>query len=278
MKHTLIFLVTLLALNCKSQNKKETDITNVLFIGNSLTYYHDMPATVQKMINETNSDFNIEQSTFPGISLDGHMNNIIESRSDNGVSTRKKEAGQKPETEKKLSEKKWDVIILQEGTVRLLIPEAKEYKVENAIAAIKNLISNQDCKFIIFKTWPSKKEYPKQYCYPKHAINDSLENERYCSEEIKNLEQEIELINIAYNSVAEKYGLIASDNTNKVYEVLMEYPQLNLYEDNIHPNKYGSFLNACIFYQMLSGKKAKKLKYTGDIEPDIAAQLKKIAL
>ena len=73
-------LITLLVFKCNSQDIKGTDKTNVLFIGNSLTYYHDMPATVQKMMNETNLYFNSEQSTFPGMSLDGHMNNIIESQ------------------------------------------------------------------------------------------------------------------------------------------------------------------------------------------------------
>jgi len=242
-----------------------------------LTYYHDMPETLQEMLNETNSDFNIQQSTFPGMSLDGHLNNIIESRTENGIHTRKKEDGEKTETEMKLSEKDWDIIILQEGTVRLLIPEAKEHKVEKAIAEIKNQTYNKDCEFILFKTWPSNEEYPKQYCYSKWAINHSLENDEYCSQEIKNLEQEIELINEAYELVAKKYGLITSDNGNKVYEVLTEYPAVNLYEDNIHPNKYGAFLNACIFYQMLTDKRASELKFNGEIEPSTAELLKKIA-
>ena len=277
MKNILIIFIILVSISCKSQDKKETKKINVLFIGNSLTYYHYMPETLQEMLNETNSDFNIQQSTFPGMSLDGHLNNIIESRTENGIRTRKKEDGEKTETEIKLSEKDWDIIILQEGTVRLLIPEAKEHKVEKAIAEIKNQISNQDCEFILFKTWPSKEEYPKQYCYSKWAINHSLENDEYCSQEIKNLEQEIELINEAYELVAKKYGLITSDNGNKVYEVLTEYQAVNLYEDNIHPNKYGAFLNACIFYQMLTDKRASELKFNGEIEPSTAELLKKIA-
>ncbi|NQX86125.1 MAG: DUF4886 domain-containing protein [Flavobacteriaceae bacterium] len=277
MKNILLIFLLLISIDCKSQDKKATEKINVLFIGNSLTYYHDMPETLQKILNETASNFSIEHSTFPGMSLDGHLNNVIESRTENGISTRKKEDGEKTETEVKLSEKDWDIIILQEGTVRLLIPEAKEYKVETAIAEIKNRISNQECKFILFKTWPSKEEYPKQYCYSKWAINHLLENDKYCSPEIQNLEQEIELINEEYNSVAEKYGLITSSNGNKVYEILTEYPDINLYEDSIHPNKYGAFLNACIFYRMLTKKSPSDLKFNGEIEPNIAELLKKVA-
>lgn len=277
MKHILLPLLLFIAVSCKSQETKETEKIDVLFIGNSLTYYHDMPETLQRMLNETSSNFNIEHSTFPGMSLDAHLNNIIELRTEDQINTRRKEDGEKTETEVKLSEKDWDVIILQEGTVRLLIPEAKKYKVETAIEEIKNRISNKDCKFILFKTWPSKKEYPKQYCYSKWAIDHNLENDEYCSPEIANLDQEFDLINESYDLVAEKYGLTASENGNKFYQILTEYPEVNVYEDNIHPNVYGAFLNACVFYQMLTGKKASKLKFNGEIEPKTAELLKEIA-
>lgn len=277
MKNILLIFLILVSLNSKSQDIKGTEKINVLFIGNSLTYYHDMPETLQKMVNETNSNFSIEHSTFPGMSLYGHLNNIIESRTENSINTRQKREGEKTETEIKLSEKDWDIVILQEGTVRLLISETKKYRVETAIAQIKNRISNQDCKFILFKTWPSKEEYPKQYCYSKWSINSSLENDTYCSPEIESLEQEIKLINESYDSVAEKHDLITSENGNKVYEILTEYPDINVYEDDIHPNKYGAFINACVFYQMLTNKKASELKFIGEIEPNIAELLKNIS-
>jgi hypothetical protein len=277
MKYILLIFLILVSVSCKSQDIKATEKVNVLFIGNSLTYYHDMPETLQKMVNETNSNFTIEHSTFPGMPLHGHLNDIIESRTENGINTRQKQEEEKTLTEIKLSERDWDIVILQEGTVRLLIPEAKEYKVETAIARIKNRISNQDCKFILFKTWPSKEKYPKQYCYSKWSINHSLENDKYCSPQIENLEQEIELINESYDSVAEKYGLITSENGNKVYEILTEYPEINVYEDDIHPNKYGAFINACVFYQMITNKKASELKYIGEIEPKTAELLKNIS-
>ena len=277
MKIKLLIFLVLVSFNGRSQETKSTEIIDVLFIGNSLTYYHDMPQTLQKMLVETHSNFVIEQTTFPGMSLEGHLNNIIESSSKNGIRGRKKVKGEKTETEIKLAEKDWDVVILQEGTVRLLIPEVRKFKVETAIAEIRNRISNQDCKIILFKTWPSKEEYPKQYCYPKSAINQSLENDEYCSPEIKSLEQEIVLINEAYDSVGEKYDLLTSNNANKAYGIRTKHQDINIYEDDIHPNKYGAFLNACVFYQMLTGKRASELKFNGGLEPSIAEILKRAA-
>ena len=277
MKYILLTLITLLSISCKSQQKDSAEEINVLFIGNSLTYFYDMPQTVQKMLNETNPEIKVEQSTFPGQSLSGHLSDIITSRTENGISTRKKEEGEKTETEIKIAEKKWDIVILQTGTVNVLIPENRELKTNKAISEIKKLIANPKCRFILFNTWPSKNEYPIQYCYPSSLIDESIGKEKCCSPTLESLEQEHNLINEAYDLIAKENDLLKSDNGNKFYEVRTKYPEIEIYEDESHPNKNGAFLNACIFYQMLTNKKASHLKYNGDIEPKIAKLLKKIA-
>jgi len=277
MRNTLLVLFLLVSWTVISQKSVSTHKVNVLFIGNSLTYYHNMPETVQKMVNETNPNIKIEHSTFPGMPLQGHLNDIIELRTENSINTRQKQEGEITDTEKKLAEKSWDFVVLQEGTVRLLIPEVREYSVETAIAEIKKRIKNPKCTVIIFKTWPSKDDYPKQYCYSKWSINHLLENDEYCSPQIENLKQEMKLINTSYDLVAERNGLLKSENGNKFYKVLTEYPEIELYDDDIHPNEYGSFLNACVFYQLFTGKKASGLAYNGTIEPETARLLKTIA-
>lgn len=276
MKYFLLTLISLLSFACKSQQKKSEEKINVLFIGNSLSYFYDMPQTVQKMLDETDSQIIVEQSTFPGMSLYGHLTDIITSRTENEISTRKKEEGEKTETEIKIAEKKWDIVILQTGTIGLLIPEERELKTNKAISEIKKLIANPRCKFIIFKTWANKNKYPIQFCYPSSRIDKSIEKEKCCSPTLENLEQEQKEINEAYDMIAKENELLKSENGNKFYEIRTKYPEIELYEDDSHPNKYGAFLNACVFYQMLTNKKVSHLKYTGDIEPEIAKLLKKI--
>lgn len=277
MKNRLIILITLLTISCKSPQNETAEKINVLFIGNSLTYFHDMPQTVQKMLNETDPNIKVEQSTFPGQSLPGHLSDIITSRTESGITTRKKEKGEKTETEIKIAEKKWDIVILQTGTVSVLIPENRELKTNKAISEIKKLVANPKCRFILFKTWPLKSKYPEQFCYPSSHIDESIKKKKCCSPVLESLEQEVKLINEAYDLVAKENNLLKSDNGNKFYEVRTKYPEIELYEDNSHPNKYGSFLNACIFYQMITNKKASNLKYNGEIEPNTAKLLKKIA-
>lgn len=276
MKNILLIILAFTIISCKSRQNQSSEQLNVLFIGNSLTYFYDMPQTLQKMLDETNQNINIDQMTNPGQSLSGHLSDIVTSRTENGISVRKKEDGEITETEIKLKEKKWDIIILQTGTVSVLIPKNREIKVNKAVSDIKDLVDNPNCEFILFNTWPSKKEYPKQYCYSGYSIDKSIEDIDYCSPIIENLEQEIKLINESYDLVAEKNGIKKSDNGTKYYEILTEYPEIELYDDDIHPNANGSFLNACVFYQMLTSKKATVFKYNGEIEPKTAELLKKI--
>ncbi len=272
-----MILLLLITANSKSQNKTHDNEINVLFIGNSLTYYHDMPQKVQMMVNETNPNINIEQITFPGMSLYGHINEIITDETENLIETRKKKEGELTPTEKKIIEKKWDYIILQTGTIRLLIPEVRDFKINKAITSIKEMVTNPACKFILFNTWSSKGSFPKEYCYTSLLIDPSITKNECCSPTINSLKEECELINHCYDLVAKKNNILKSDNGSKFYKVLTKYPKIDLYDDDYHPSDLGSFLNACIFYQMLTNKKATKLKYNGEIEPKTAKLLKKIA-
>lgn len=268
MRNFVLVILVIAITSCKSLKTELSEELNVLFIGNSLTYYHEMPQTLQMMLNETNTNITIDQSTYPGYSLSQHLSRKTESTAENRIRTH---------TEKKITEKKWDIIILQTGTVSVLIPENRELKVNRAISRIKELATNKDCKFILFNTWPSKRKYPKKYCYSGHSIDKSIKDIDYCSPIMENLEQEIIEINKSYNLVSKSNNIINSDNGNKFYEIRTSHPKIELYEDYIHPNKNGAFLNACIFYQMLTDKKASELNYNGEIEPKTAELLKKIA-
>jgi hypothetical protein len=277
MRPILLIIIVLASINCKSQELQSYEELNVLFIGNSLTYSYNMPQILQLMLNETHPNIKIDQSTFPGFSFSNHLTDIITYKTENGIKTRLKEKGEKTETEIKIAEKKWDVIILQTGTIRVLIPEIRDLKVNKAISDIKKLVTNRKCKFILFNTWPTINNYPVQYCYPARLIDKSLEKDKCCSPSMENLEQELKLINEAYVLLAQKNRLKRSDNGTKFYEVLTKYPEITLYDDDIHPNKYGAFLNACVFYQMITKNKASELEFNGDIEPKTAFLLKQIS-
>ena len=172
---------------------------DVLFIGNSLTYYNGMPDYLKAMLVLTNQPVTVETSTYPGMTLDAHLDNVIESKTENGITTRKKRNDEQTETEKKIFSKKWDIVILQEATVQVLIPEFRKFNTEAAIEKIKKLVDNPVCTFILFKTWAPNGTFPVQYCYPAYLLHLPIEKENCCSVKFSSLEEEFRALSADYD-------------------------------------------------------------------------------
>ena len=281
----LLFLLFILLVSFKPKSMSNDDKINILFIGNSLTYYHNMPKMLQSMLNETDLNFNIEQSTYPGMTLEGHLESIITKNSGDTLYTRKKEIGEISETQKKLASKKWDIIVLQQGGEFQYFPEVVKNVISSNIKNIKKLVSNKNCKYIMFNLWPAKGKYPReQKCVPKYYFYsdvifyaDDSKNERTCSQEIANLEEDIKIINESYNSIKEENNFSISNHTNLHYLVRTKYPEIELYDDDYHPSESGSFLNACVFYKLFTNRNPSNLVFVGKLDSKTADILKYIS-
>ena len=275
MRKILILLFAVTFLNCGTKESKEI---NVLFIGNSLTYYHDMPQKLQEMMNETNPNIKIDQITFPGFSLSAHLENIILESSDDNIRTTTKASGELTKTERKLAEKNWDIIILQTGGVAVLIPESLQYKVDPAIKKIKELVKNENSRFILFNTWTTKVEYPKKYCYRGRLISQTLDGmKEYCSPEINDSKEFLELTNHSYKTLADNNSLEQTNHGNIFQKIFDKYPEINILEDTMHPSDLGAFLSASIFYEIITSNDPSDLKYVGEIDSKTAELLKDLA-
>lgn len=218
------------------------------------------------MFDHAKLNYKVSQSTFPGISLDSHLNIIITSKNRDFASSRPKQKGDTTETEKTLLLKKWDHIILQEGTVRLLIPEVKNLQVIPAIINIKKLSNYNNTSFILFKTWPGLDTFPKQYCYPSGVVSPIITKLKCCSPLINSLDEEAKFINNAYDTVAKATNMKTVPITNCYLEILKSHPNINLYDDDQHPSMLGAYLNACVFFKYFTKKKATSIKYHAGLD------------
>ncbi len=267
MRKILLLLLAFTLLSCGFNNSKESKEINVLFIGNSLTYYNDMPQKLQEMVNETNPNIKIDQITFPGMSLSAHLDNIIVESSEDNVSTRTKAPGELTATEKKIEEKEWDIIILQTGGVSVLIPESVKYKVNPAIEKIKELNENSETRFLLFNTWTTKVDYPIKYCYKGLQISQTLERmNEFCSQEINNSKEYLKLLNEAYAQIAEQNSLEKTNHGDLFQQIFKNHPDIEILEDNIHPSDLGAYLSACIFYKEITKNDPSDLIYVGDLD------------
>ncbi|WP_291139546.1 DUF4886 domain-containing protein [Flavobacterium sp. UBA7663] len=282
----ILAILFIIFYSCKSKPVEQVEKVNILFIGNSLTYYHDMPKMVQQMLNEKSTHYLIEQAAYPGMTLNSHLNNIIYRRDGDNIYTIRKKDFEITETEKIISSRSWDLIIIQEAPDMLFSKELVDELVQSDIVEIKVLNRNKNCKYIFFNTWiPKVQHYPiKSICLPKSdfdyvkfPINNLNSDEKFCSEEVLNEKEHLRILNEALNQINLKQKMIISNHPNIHFNICNNYPEIQLYDDEFHPSKIGSFLNACVFYKMITNKNPTRLHFNASLDEKTASLLKRIA-
>ncbi|MEY8761082.1 hypothetical protein [Chryseobacterium tongliaoense] len=234
-----------------SQEKK------ILFIGNSLTYYYDMPKMLEKMLNEKgDKTYKVTQVTFPGIQLEQHIiNGVAKFRFDETV---------------------WDDVVLQHGTLGYYVPEEVEKHILPSIKTFQTYDTGGKAKFYLFSTWVDKQKYPFKNCYPKflYTSNGSHTDEKFCSKEFQNRNEQKDYLENQYALIAKETNITHTKHSALEYEFEKNYPYFNMWDDDSHPSKIGSYFNACIFYKMFSGSSLKDTGENFNIYPETASVIR----
>lgn len=231
-----------------SQEKK------ILFIGNSLTYYYDMPKMLEKMLNEEGKiTYQITQVTFPGIQLEQHIRIGV--------------------AKLRFEETTWDNVVLQHGTHGYYVPEEVERNILPSIKTFKNYDNSKKSRFYLFSTWVDKPEYPFKSCYLQflytHEGTDM--NKKFCSKEFQNRDEQKEYLENQYSLIAKQTQIIKTEHSALEYAFEKKYSYFNMWDDESHPSKIGSYFNACIFFKIFSTNSLKDVKENFGIHPETAS-------
>ena len=109
----------------------------ILFIGNSYTYFNDLPSLVQQLAESAGHEFEVESSTSGGKSLKWHFyNSTAVSRIEN---------------------ESWDFVILQDHSLQAI--EEPE-KFHSSITAFSDRIKGAGATPLLFMTW-SRQHLPE---------------------------------------------------------------------------------------------------------------------
>lgn len=121
---------------CKVLSTLSEDDTNLLFIGNSLTYTNELPSIVERLAKERNLKVGTQMVAYPNYALEDHW-------SDGCV-------------QDLINSKKFDFVIVQQGPSsqeegRVMLLEYGE--------KLKDLCNKNDAKLAFFMVWPAKVNY-----------------------------------------------------------------------------------------------------------------------
>ena len=229
----LIFLLSSFCLTaCKNQGYGISDrhIVRILFVGNSYTFFNDMPLILEKLANEdAKSQLRIETRTLAkgGATL-AYMLSL-------------------PEVQTILNEKKWDYIVFQPQSL-WAATQSRILSTDRALNNWCKAARSIDAKPILFQTWARR---------PNHDL--------YASREFKsfpNYEQMHSRISYNSEALAKKYNMLLAPVGNHWNKIHQEDPNLKIYNsDGSHPSKLGSFMTAWVFYKMLVDQRLLDIKY-----------------
>ena len=203
---------------------------DVLFIGNSYTYYNDLPEMISNIANDFGDSINHDQSTPGGTSLYAHSQNQA--------------------TINKINQQNWDYVVLQDQSQRpSLSPSYVAASVYPYASQLVSLIdSNYICSEPIFyMTW-GRKYGDQTNCntYPPVCTFLGMQ---------ERLRESYLYMGVNNEAVVSPVGMsfknsIALDSTIDLYTT-----------DYSHPSIYGSYLAACTFYSTIFKKSSVGCSY-----------------
>ncbi len=214
----------------------------VLFVGNSFTFKNSLPALVRDLAAGdpgATPIFSVEYAA-GGWSL--HQAN-----KDDGL-------------DKLLQEVHWDVVVLQEKSWVLSLPE-DQWRRETYPAArdLHEKISAVGARTVLFMTWGYVRG---DRWHERHDTYAAMQGR----------------LDSGYSKLGAELGAQVAPAGLAWAEALRREPSLDLWAgDGKHPGRLGSYLAACVFYAMVSGREPTRSRFTAGIQVKQAHTLQQVA-
>jgi len=221
------------------------DTLKVLFLGNSHTYYNDMPQLFLNLAESGGHPTIVDSNTPSGYTLEQH--------SGNQVSLNKIRMGI------------WDYVILQENSQYPVINYLRYNSMYPAIRFLDSLIADNNGQTAIFLNWGWR-------------FGGQAEVNGYQSPFFENYFQMQDSMTSACTEIASEIQAVLAPLGEAWRTAVILDTSLVLWNpDNYHPALNGSYLGACVFYASFFDESPVGLSYYGGLSEDEALFLQQAA-
>lgn len=238
MKKICLFILCLClflsAAGCDHSKEKENMKQNlsILFIGNSYTYYNDMPTAIfEKMATAAGHTVDVTAITKGGWTLE-------------------KFADPKDEYGKKVhdvltGEKTYDLVILQEQSLRPAIAPEKFFE---AVENLSKRIRATGAEILLYSTWGRHSESAD---LEKHGLTNETMTYQLAA---------------SYERIGKKLDIPVAHAGLAFRDVYQNHPEIELYNpDRSHPSYAGSYLAAATLCTKIYGEAPEANAFTGEL-------------
>jgi hypothetical protein len=216
---------------------------NVLFLGNSYTYFNDLPNILSNLALSGGHNLFTDSITKGGAALSEFLTEGNELNND---------------LNEKLSRIKWDFIILQEQSQIPALTEIREKEMYPSVRLLNKKIKENGGRTVLYMTWG------RHYGDIKNGFN--------------NFESMQEALITGYETIAKETDALlvpVGEAWAQAKKLDNDIPLWD--EDNSHPSLMGSYLAACVFYAALIKQSPVGLEYKADLSREDAEFLQRIA-
>ncbi len=240
----------------------ESKATKVLFIGNSFTYYSDIPSLFGQIAESAGASVTVESVTQGSWTL-------------TKFADEKDEYGGKVDAKLKAAND-YDAVVLQEQSTRPL----NNYN--DFVAAVEKLrdkirATQTDCDIYLYSTWGYKEEADaRKMTIPQmeSALREANQNAA------KSTGVKVSLVGAAFTKVYNEHKDV-NDNYFKDPDKYKDSAEkgfaLYFKDDNKHPSYSGAYLSACVHVATILGFDPGISAFDGQLDKATATELKRIA-
>jgi len=218
-------------------------IKNVLFIGNSYTYYNNLPQLLSSMASSTGDSIWFDSNTPGGYTLQAHSSDA--------------------NTLFKIAQGNWDYVVLQEQSQRPSFPIASvQFDVFPYARKLDSLITlaNPCTETAFYMTWGRKNgDANNCFSWPPVCTYDGMDS----------------LLNLRYRMMADSNNAILSPVGAVWNYIRTQYPLIELYQaDESHPSLEGSYAAALTFYTTILRKDPYLVNYDAGLPSSTTSNIK----
>ena len=212
-------------------HQQAPDSVRILWIGNSFTFYNNVPQMVETMGKENGVNISTTRVLKGGEKFSGHLQN--------------------PELHKQLEKGGWDYVVLQEFSSTPAY--STKYVTENIFPYAAELDSlakkySPEVETVYYMTWGHKNGNTRQTDYPLDDTYESMQ----------------ERIATTYTDMAYENGGLLAPVGLAWRNIRRNHPEIELYiEDNFHPSLAGSYLAAATLFSTMANSDFKPLAVEG---------------
>ncbi|MGC6174991.1 DUF4886 domain-containing protein [Lacrimispora sp. 38-1] len=219
---------------------------SVLFLGNSMTYYNDLPSVFTQLSQSGGYMPEVYELTEGSYRLEYFAD-------------REDEVGS--QVYDALENYTWDYVILQEQSGIATMGEDVMYP---AARTLDTMIRQAQGESVFLMTW----------AYKEGISVDFLPGLKY-----KESRAEMQTkIAGHYMNIAKELDAMLAPAGIAFMRCASQFPEIELWdEDENHPSPAGTYLSACVLYKVLYDQSPEGLEYSGDLDPQTAEKLQLIA-